>query len=555
MRARTGAVAVAAAGVAALAAVVAGPLRAHADPPGNPRIRATATLDRLVVHQVRGRFTRWGPDWYYADFPDGLDQNGELFLSVAVTHEGHGEAIETFEKDDVGGFVFDPGMLVHASRRTWTIATQLWQHDECTPRARLVVSGVLVEVDSDVPTKSLTAVATGLAGVVLERAVAGAIGGSVGGPVGTGVGLVVGVVLGVVLDLNGNDDYGGVGGTLALNGETVLTARGADGGADLTFTTRTAETTALPPTACGAPAQEETQVGSVGDRADRIFDPLATALALVSRTSVERGNPGGLTQGDLIAVRATVAGLALGVGELAAAVTVEEGHRFQGGAAAARELARARALHDEDPRRALAAYRAAFVAGANALAAARPDPAARPPEAGLAVTSRTLAVRPGARPRILAVGTGLGADASLTVRGVPASVRRIDARVPVFEITFRPGTRVGAREAVLEARGELGTATQRVAVEVGRTPPTCHGVRATIVGTERADRLRGTAGRDVIVAGGGHDRIDAGAGDDLVCGGGGDDLIYGGGGRDFCSSGAGRDRVAARGGAACERYD
>jgi hypothetical protein len=558
VRPRTVTLVVAVCGAIVLAAAAAAPLRAHADPPGNPRIRATATLERLVVHEMRVRFTRWGPERYYAHFPDGLDGNGELFLAIAVVHQGHGEAEHTFEKDDLGGWTLDPGMLVYPSRRTWTISTLLWQHDECSPRAPLVVSGVLVEVDSDVPTKSLQAVATGLAGVLLERAVAGAIGGSIGGPVGTGVGLVSGIVLGLVLDLNGNDDYGGVGGTLALNGETVLIARGRDGGADLTFSSTTVESTGLPSTACGAPPDEDeqdTRVGSVGERAQRIFDPLGRAVALAARGHSERGNPAGLTVRELAAVRATVTGLALGLAELAAAATVEEGHRYVGGAEASAALARARALHDENPRRALAAYRAAFVAGARAQASGRLDPAAQPPKPGLVVTTRTLAVRPGSRPRILAVGTGLGEDATLRVRGVPARVRRVDAPLPVFEVTFRPGARAGARTAVLEARSELGEASARVVVDVGRPRPTCHGLRATIVGTPGHDRLRGTAGRDVIVGLGGNDRIDAGAGDDLVCAGPGTDLVYGGAGRDVCSSGPGQDLVAARGRAACERYD
>jgi uncharacterized delta-60 repeat protein len=113
--------------------------------------------------------------------------------------------------------------------------------------------------------------------------------------------------------------------------------------------------------------------------------------------------------------------------------------------------------------------------------------------------------------------------------------------------------------------------------------PRCAGKRATIVGSPRADRLKGTRRADVIVALGGNDRIAAGSGNDLICagngndridggtgndrlygqngndklggasgkdslsGGGGKDQLSGGGGRDKCTGGAGKDR------AACER--
>jgi uncharacterized delta-60 repeat protein len=80
--------------------------------------------------------------------------------------------------------------------------------------------------------------------------------------------------------------------------------------------------------------------------------------------------------------------------------------------------------------------------------------------------------------------------------------------------------------------------------------PRCAGKTATIVGTARRDRLRGTRKNDVIVALGGADRISGGGGKDVICGGNGNDTIsggagndrlYGQGGKDSLSGGAGKD--------------
>lgn len=82
--------------------------------------------------------------------------------------------------------------------------------------------------------------------------------------------------------------------------------------------------------------------------------------------------------------------------------------------------------------------------------------------------------------------------------------------------------------------------------------PKCNGKRATIVGTARADFLKGTAKKDVIVGRGGNDFIKgrgardivcAGPGDDYVVGAAGKDQVFTGGGKDFVNGGAGLDRI------------
>jgi Ca2+-binding RTX toxin-like protein len=63
-------------------------------------------------------------------------------------------------------------------------------------------------------------------------------------------------------------------------------------------------------------------------------------------------------------------------------------------------------------------------------------------------------------------------------------------------------------------------------------PPVCHGLRATIVGSQRGEILLGTRGPDVIVGRDGNDVIFGLGGDDVICGGPGDDVISAGSGAD-----------------------
>jgi Ca2+-binding RTX toxin-like protein len=82
--------------------------------------------------------------------------------------------------------------------------------------------------------------------------------------------------------------------------------------------------------------------------------------------------------------------------------------------------------------------------------------------------------------------------------------------------------------------------------------PTCGGRKATKVGNEGRDRIRGTPEPDVIVALGGPDVITGDDGGDRICGGTGVDRIDGEDGNDrlfgdedgdYLTPGSGRDRV------------
>lgn len=71
-----------------------------------------------------------------------------------------------------------------------------------------------------------------------------------------------------------------------------------------------------------------------------------------------------------------------------------------------------------------------------------------------------------------------------------------------------------------------------IAFHGGSARARCMGRKATIVGTQRADKLTGTPHRDVIAALGGKDEVRSLSGADLICGGRGKDKLLGGAGRD-----------------------
>jgi len=71
--------------------------------------------------------------------------------------------------------------------------------------------------------------------------------------------------------------------------------------------------------------------------------------------------------------------------------------------------------------------------------------------------------------------------------------------------------------------------------------PTCHGKKATCVGTSGHDLILGSDGKDVIVAGPGNDTVHGDAEDDIICGGPGNDSLFGARGADIIYGGPGDD--------------
>ena len=88
------------------------------------------------------------------------------------------------------------------------------------------------------------------------------------------------------------------------------------------------------------------------------------------------------------------------------------------------------------------------------------------------------------------------------------------------------------RKPLVLVAAALAAPLATVAAAPADAAVSCHGQRATIVGTARNEVLTGTPGRDVIAGLGGNDTIDGRGGDDLICGGRGADRLKGGAGDD-----------------------
>jgi Ca2+-binding RTX toxin-like protein len=77
-----------------------------------------------------------------------------------------------------------------------------------------------------------------------------------------------------------------------------------------------------------------------------------------------------------------------------------------------------------------------------------------------------------------------------------------------------------------------GLAAPLAVAPTAHAAPSCAGLKATIVGNDKADTITGTPQRDVVVARGGNDTIRGLGGNDVICGGDGADTILGGEGND-----------------------
>src|SRR5204863_446619 len=149
----------------------------------------------------------------------------------------------------------------------------------------------------------------------------------------------------------------------------------------------------------------------------------------------------------------------------------------------------------------------------------------------------------GARPR----GQSLKGIAAATSRAPLANSLAVRGRDQGSGLPFR-ATSTGTMLARIARRSTLvgaAVAVAAIALPSGALAarPTCLGERATIVGNDHGNHIKGTPHGDVIVGLGGNDVIVGDGGDDVICGGPGDDQIYGRHDRDKLVGGTGSDFI------------
>jgi Ca2+-binding RTX toxin-like protein len=74
-------------------------------------------------------------------------------------------------------------------------------------------------------------------------------------------------------------------------------------------------------------------------------------------------------------------------------------------------------------------------------------------------------------------------------------------------------------------------------------PPKCGGKFATVLGTQKKDKIKGSRGDDVIATLGGKDKVNSKGGNDRICGGKGKDKLKGGKGKDKLFGQGGKDKL------------
>jgi Tol biopolymer transport system component len=146
--------------------------------------------------------------------------------------------------------------------------------------------------------------------------------------------------------------------------------------------------------------------------------------------------------------------------------------------------------------------------------------------------------------RISRAGLGVGVPAwSPDGTKVAFAADRTDETTFSENDIFVLDVATGKRTRVIAGSGQNQRTDLVVWVPCLRAAPMCGGKPATVLGTNRNDRITGTNGNDVIVTFAGNDTVDGRGGNDRICGGSGNDVLRGGPGDDLLFGESGEDRL------------
>jgi Ca2+-binding RTX toxin-like protein len=114
--------------------------------------------------------------------------------------------------------------------------------------------------------------------------------------------------------------------------------------------------------------------------------------------------------------------------------------------------------------------------------------------------------------------------------------------VPLQGVRIKPGAGGSALVTIIASGRHHGRAVVTLTASKGSQRATV--TITVVVGTDRGERLKGTAGADLLIGLGGPDRLTGRAGRDVLTGGAGADRLVGGPGVDALRGGTGADQVS-----------
>ena len=554
---------------------------AHHGPPTGPGGEAITTVRAEKVFDMFSGTNRrvLNNQSNYTSIVDGPDGNGEFILQILVNPLGHpGEGLsKPLSNMAVAQVAVNAQNNIITPR--WIIGEDVWPHTECLQREGIIVSGQLTEEDT---TRS-----EAIAGEVTSAGAGALTGALIGAEGGGPVGFIVGLVIGIAFEFDGDDDYGSYNGSFTGTGgkeelEMPLSG-GADGGGTVHLSVDSPPTGRAAPECSPTPSPSPSPSVSPSptpvapeERQSLLFSPLHGVVELASLVRAERGNPGGLSEGRVQAIRDSYVALAVAMGEISAGIEIDAARGFTGVSEAIADYTEARAIVAEAPITALDLYSSAFFKAASA----RYEGAQSETDVLMPLDISTLGFISARHDADLHLPVGVfGADEpSELVVDAPAGVEPDVIPIPGSDSLFElhlpfGGAAPGTYEIDLQAfSGQLQSA-RTITVRLGPRPPTCLGRQVTLRGTSGPDRLDGSKGPDVIAGLGGDDEIDGrggrdrlcgdagsdtllgGDGDDLLSGGSSDDLLEGGPGADNCDGGKGRDGILVGGNDGCEKFE
>lgn len=496
---------------------------------------------------------------------EGLFMDGaELVMETSVEHKDHAVRRVVLQNPDVP----DGG--------TWSVDTNVYTGNDCTPREDVKVDVKLVELDATTMEQIIFALTSTAAGAAAGAVVAAVT--VVTAPVSVTIGAAVGLTISVIAIFGSGDDDLGSGSVTYPEGQAmgprIINLNGKDGRADVDIAGQSITLTDTGQ--CSPPPRPPPPQPTPGQKNSGIFDPLRQGYPLAE--SIRPEESGDVTEEEIGLLKTASKSAFVGLAEIIAGGAVQDARGFAGVDGAILDFENAQVLAEKG--KGLEAIESFSAAHLKALVAI--DEGAKGNRTSLlpfqtSVFPSFFITELGEQVNIVAAVLGTTGAADIKVSGLPhgviAEVVRARPDFNVFQIRLDfadvpPGAHTFDVIATTDDDGKSSKTRLSFHAEPGRQEEgetfcgrpvgdfdnvvVGTGSGETIWGTGKDDLIRGLGGNDTIFGREGNDclkgddgsdRIWGGVGDDGVLGGNGDDRLVGGAGRDSVNGHAGDDRA------------